>query len=55
MVGEIGLPWEAAVAGEWEDERHPGDWVKVVRRIEAMIEEERNGLHEGLGREKSVA
>jgi DDE superfamily endonuclease len=32
-VGEIGSPWEAAVAaGEgWEDEKHPGEWVKVVR------------------------
>jgi SRSO17 transposase len=32
-VGEIGSPWEAAVAAGqgWEDERHPGDWVKVVR------------------------
>ena len=30
-VGEIGSPWEAAMAAEWEDERHPGDWVKVVR------------------------
>jgi SRSO17 transposase len=32
-LGEIGSPWEAAVAaGEaWEDERHPGDWVEVVR------------------------
>jgi SRSO17 transposase len=30
---EIGSPWEAAlVAGEgWEDERHPGDWVKITR------------------------
>ena len=34
-IGEIGSPWEAAVlAGEaWEDEHHPGDWVKVVRRF----------------------
>ena len=34
-VGEIGSPYEAALAaGEaWEDERHPGDWVKVVRRF----------------------
>jgi hypothetical protein len=32
-VGEIGSPWEAAVAaGEgWHDERQPGEWVKVVR------------------------
>lgn len=30
---EIGSPWEAALAAEWEDERHPGDWVKVVRRF----------------------
>src|SRR5215210_5478355 len=34
-VGEIGSPWEAArAAGQtWEDERHPGDWVKVMRRF----------------------
>ena len=34
-VGEIGSPWEAAVAaGEaWEDERHPGDWVKLTRHF----------------------
>jgi hypothetical protein len=34
-VGEIGSPWEAAVAAghAWEDERHPGDWVKVMRRF----------------------
>jgi hypothetical protein len=34
-IGEIGSPWEAAVAaGEaWEDERRPGDWVKVVRHF----------------------
>jgi hypothetical protein len=34
-IGEIGSPWEAAVAaGEgWEDEKHPGEWVKVVRRF----------------------
>jgi hypothetical protein len=34
-VGEIGSPYEAAVAAgeEWEDERHPGDWVKVMRRF----------------------
>jgi hypothetical protein len=32
-VGEIGSSWEAALAASeaWEDERHPGDWVKVVR------------------------
>ncbi len=34
-VGEIGSPYEAALAaGEgWEDERNPGDWVKVVRHF----------------------
>ena len=38
-VGEIGSPYEAAyeaalAAGQaWEDERHPGDWVKVMRRF----------------------
>jgi hypothetical protein len=30
-IGEIGSPWEAAVAAEWEDAQKPGDWVKVVR------------------------
>jgi DDE superfamily endonuclease len=41
-IGEIGSPWEAAVAaGEgWEDERHPGDWVKVVRHFRDGHEEE---------------
>jgi hypothetical protein len=34
-VGEIGSPFEAALAaGEgWEDERHPGDWVKLRRHF----------------------
>lgn len=34
-VGEIGSPYEAALAAgqAWEDERHPGDWVKVMRRF----------------------
>jgi hypothetical protein len=32
-IGEIGSPYEAALAAEWEDERHPGDWVKVMRRF----------------------
>jgi hypothetical protein len=41
-IGEIGSPYEAAVAaGEaWEDERHPGDWVKVVRRFRDGHEQE---------------
>jgi hypothetical protein len=40
-IGEIGSPWEAAVAaGEaWEDERRPGDWVKVVRSFRDGHEE----------------
>ena len=40
-VGEIGSPWEAAVAaGEgWEDEKHPGEWVKVVRSFRDGHEE----------------
>ena len=40
-VGEIGSPWEAAVAaGEgWEDKRRPGEWVKVVRRFRDGHEE----------------
>src|SRR5829696_3606475 len=39
---EIGSPWEAAlVAGEgWEDERHPGDWVKVTRSFRDGHEEQ---------------
>jgi hypothetical protein len=34
-IGEIGSPYEAALAASeaWEDARHPGDWVKVVRRF----------------------
>jgi hypothetical protein len=34
-IGEIGSPYEAAVAAgqAWEDERRPGDWVKVVRHF----------------------
>jgi len=41
QIGEIGSPWEAAVAaGEaWEDQGHPGDWVKVVRRFRDGHEE----------------
>ena len=40
-VGEIGSPWEAAVtAGQaWEDERHPGEWVKVMRHFRDGHEE----------------
>lgn len=30
---EIDFPWEAAVAAEWEDERHPGDWVEGRARF----------------------
>src|SRR5215207_4214890 len=39
---EIGSPWEAAlVAGEgWEDELHPGDWVKVTRSFRDGHEEQ---------------
>jgi SRSO17 transposase len=40
-VGEIGSPWEAALAASeaWKDERHPGDWVKVVRHFRDGHEE----------------
>ena len=41
-IGEIGSPYEAAAlaASEaWEDERHPGDWVKVVRSFRDRHEE----------------
>jgi DDE superfamily endonuclease len=41
-IGEIGSPWEAAVAAgqAWEGERHPGDWVKVMRHFRDGHEEE---------------
>jgi SRSO17 transposase len=40
-IGEIGSPWAAAVAASetWEGERHPGDWVKVVRHFRDDHEE----------------
>src|SRR5215217_7408931 len=38
-MGEIGSPWEAAVAPEWEDAQKPGDWVKVVRSFREGREE----------------
>src|SRR5215210_4374312 len=40
-VGEIGSPYEAAVAAgqSWEGERHPGDWVKVMRHFRDGHEE----------------
>jgi SRSO17 transposase len=40
-MGEIGSPWEAAMAaGEaWEDEERPGEWVKVVRHFRDDHEE----------------
>jgi hypothetical protein len=40
-VGEIGSPWEAALAASeaWDDERHPGGWVKVMRRFRDGREE----------------
>jgi hypothetical protein len=41
-VGEIGSPYEAAVAAgrAWQDERHPGDWVKLMRRFKDGHEQE---------------
>ena len=41
-IGEIGSPWEAAIAaGEaWRDARHPGDWVKVARSFKDGHQEE---------------
>jgi hypothetical protein len=30
-MGEIGSPYEAALAAKWEDAQHPRDWIKVVR------------------------
>jgi SRSO17 transposase len=40
-IGEIGSPWEAALAASeaWEDERHPGDWERVVRHYRDGHEE----------------
>jgi len=44
-LGEIGSPYEAAVAAgqSWQDERHPGDWVKVMR-VSGMGMRRRSGL-----------
>jgi hypothetical protein len=41
-IGEIGSPWEIAVAaGEtWEDEGRPGEWAKVVRSFRDGHEQE---------------
>src|SRR5215203_3917714 len=41
-IGEIGSPWEAAVAASeaWEDEHHPGAWVKVTRHFRDGHEQE---------------
>ena len=41
-MGEIGSPWEAAIAaGEaWRDARHPGEWVKVARSFKDGHQEE---------------
>src|SRR5215217_436773 len=40
-VGEIGSPYEAALAASeaWEDEKRPGEWVKVVRTFRDGHEE----------------
>jgi SRSO17 transposase len=34
-IGQIGSPYEAALAASeaWEDERHPGNWERVVWRF----------------------
>jgi SRSO17 transposase len=39
--GEIGSPFEAAVAAgqDWEEERRPGEWVKVIRHFRDGHEE----------------
>jgi hypothetical protein len=39
--GEIGSPWEAAVVAsqDWEGERRPGEWVKVIRHFRDGHEE----------------
>jgi SRSO17 transposase len=46
---EIGSPWEAAVAADWEDERHPGDWVKVTRSFRDGHEEQWWALEVNVG------
>jgi len=40
-IGEIGSPWEAALAASeaWEDKRHSGDWERVVRHFRDGHEE----------------
>jgi SRSO17 transposase len=50
-MGEIGSPWEAAIAaGEaWRDARHPGDWVKVVRSLKDGHQEEWWALEVDMG------
>jgi hypothetical protein len=50
-IGEIGSPWEAALAaGEgWGDERHPGDWVKVKRHFRDGHEQEWWALEVDMG------
>jgi hypothetical protein len=48
----IGPPYEAAllVVGEgWEDERHPGDWVKVARSFRDGYEEQWWALEVSVG------
>jgi hypothetical protein len=38
-IGEVGSPYEAALAAQWKDAHHPGDWEKVVRRFRDGHEE----------------
>jgi hypothetical protein len=42
-IGEIGSPYEATVAAceECEDEKHPGEWVKVVRLPRSSVNKPR--------------
>ncbi len=41
-IGDIGSPWEAALAAgeDWEDGRRSGDWVKVARSFRDGHQEE---------------
>ncbi len=50
-IGEIGSPWAAAVAAGqgWEGERHPGEWVKVMRHFRDGHEEAWWALEVNLG------
>jgi hypothetical protein len=49
-IGEIGSPYEATVAAceECKDEKHPGEWVKVVRLPHSSVNKPSNALSASL-------